>query len=194
MRKASLRQPSTAPREYRIGLARREHARLLPAIEWKAAGLFPESDLPRDLRDEVTPVAAFAAAQRAGRLWVALSPDGAPVGFALVRLLDGGAHLEEMDVHPEHGRRGVGSSLVRAVLRWARRRDLPCVTLTTFEHLPWNAPFYARVGFRVLDGDEIGPELALVLREEARFGLRRRVVMRHSLGRTRRARPAGRPR
>jgi len=32
---------------------------------------------------------------------------------------------------------------------------LPALTLTTFTHVPWNAPYYTRCGFRVLDDAEI---------------------------------------
>jgi len=53
---------------------------------------------------------------------------GVPVGFALVEILDGAAHLEEIDVHPAHGRRGLGSALVRAVCEWARQSELSAVT------------------------------------------------------------------
>jgi hypothetical protein len=31
-------------------------------------------------------------------------------------------------------------------------------TLTTFEHVPWNAPYYRRRGFRVLDDGELSAD------------------------------------
>ena len=49
------------------------------------------------------------------------------------------------------------------VVAWARTRRLPAVTLTTFRHLPWNAPFYQRLGFRILSSHERTPGLAEVL-------------------------------
>lgn len=54
------------------------------------------------------------------------------------------------------------------------------MTLTTFRDVPWNAPFYARAGFRELAAAELSPELAELVREEAARGLdpERRVVMR----------------
>jgi hypothetical protein len=48
------------------------------------------------------------------------------------------------------------------------------VTLTTVEDVPWNAPYYARCGFLRLDDDDLGPDLALILRAE-----RRRFTGRH---------------
>ena len=114
---------------------------------------------------------------------MALAPDGEPVGFALVELLDDAAHLEEIDVHPDHGRRGLGAALVDAVCGWARDAGLPAVTLTTFRDVPWNGPFYARLGFREVAAGRMGPELADLVHEEAEQGLspERRIAMRREL-------------
>jgi ketosteroid isomerase-like protein/GNAT superfamily N-acetyltransferase len=143
--------PATLPAGYDVRRARVEECAALPAIEREAAALFAGSDLEAGVRRDVTSLEDFRAAQAAGRLWVALAPDGALVGFALADLLDGHLHLDEIDVRPAHGRRGVGSALVGAVATAARRMETPAITLTTFRDVPWNAPFYARLGFRVLD-------------------------------------------
>src|SRR6202041_2132699 len=42
-----------------------------------------------------------------------------PVGFARIDLVAGGAHFEQLAVHPDHGRQGVGRTLVRAACHWA---------------------------------------------------------------------------
>ncbi len=57
--------------------------------------------------------------------------------------------------------------------------ELSAVTLTTFRDIPWNAPLYARLGFRELSTDRLSPVLAALVREEAERGLEsaRRVVM-----------------
>jgi GNAT superfamily N-acetyltransferase len=169
--------------EYRVVPARPEHLAALAAIESAAAALFPEAELPPHLRSETQAPELLREAQAAGRLWVALAPDGAPVGFALARLVDRTPHLEEVDVHPDHGRRGIGAALVRALCAWARANRHSAVTLATFRHLPWNAPFYERLGFRALAPGEPGPELQRLLEEEARRGLdpARRVAMRLEL-------------
>jgi GNAT superfamily N-acetyltransferase len=71
------------------------------------------------------------------------------VGFALVKMLaDDLPHLEEIDVHPSHGRRGLGTALVREVCEWATLRGHVMLTLTTFRAVAWNLPFYARLGSR----------------------------------------------
>jgi hypothetical protein len=57
------------------------------------------------------------------------------------------------------------------------------VTLSTFRHVAWNAPFYARLGFRELAEEQLGPGLRRVRADEARRGLdlSRRLVMRLDL-------------
>jgi len=116
-----------------------------------------------------------------GRLWVALDPAGGPIGFALAGTDDDTAHLLELAVHPDHGRRGVGRQLVEVVVAWARDRGRRAVVLTTFAEVPWNAPFYERLGFRRLEATELSPTLARTLREEEAEGLHGRVAMRLDL-------------
>lgn len=167
---------------YRVEPARAEHVEALPAIERAAAALFEAYDLGVD-PDDVTPPDDLEQARREGQLWVALSREGRVVGFALVHRHAGGAHLEEMDVHPDHGRRGLGTRLVRTVCDWARGEGLGLVTLTTFRDVPWNAPFYRRLGFEEIPQQELHPELREILDEESQHGLplERRVAMRRRL-------------
>lgn len=175
-----MRGPAAEADAYAVVPAGAEHVAALPAVERAAAALFPEDDLPGILRDEALPESTLRRAQEDGRLWVALAPSGAPVGFALAGMVDGEAHLEELDVHPDHGGRGLGTRLVRAVAAWAAREGCAVLTLTTFRHLPWNAPFYAGLGFEEIPADRLSPGLAAALEAEARHGLPpdRRVAMR----------------
>lgn len=83
-----------------------------------------------------------------GVVFVATAPDGAPAGFAVAQLREGRLHLRELSVDPAHGRRGLGTALARAVTDRARALGLVGVSLTTFRAVPFNAPFYARLGFR----------------------------------------------
>ena len=165
--------------DYTIKLAAEHHIRAIPAIEQAAAAIFSESDLPPEVRFLVTDEETLLEAQREKRLWAALQDDTKLVGFALARVIGDYAHLEEMDVHPEHGRRGIGSQLLDAVIGWAEAGSLPGLTLITFRHLPWNAPFYERNGFVRLDAENTNSLLQDLIREEAEAGLepRNRVAM-----------------
>ncbi len=106
-----------------------------------------------------------------GRVYVTGRP---PVGFALVSGLDGNVHLDQLAVHPVHEGKGLGTALLEAVCA------LGDVTLTTFRDVPWNAPWYARRGFHVLDSAEWGPGLEALVAHERELGIEvaPRVVMR----------------
>jgi GNAT superfamily N-acetyltransferase len=170
--------------DYAVRLAGSEHVERLPDIEREAATRFGDS-LPESVLSHVTPLDSLTAAQQAGLLWVALEPTGAPVGFAVASVCGGRVHLEELDVLPEHGRKGIGSALVEAVEDYALNSGCFEITLTTFRDVPWNAPFYARVGFEVIPDQELGAELVRRLSDEAALGLERsgRVAMRKPLRR-----------
>ncbi|GLC91725.1 GCN5 family N-acetyltransferase [Cupriavidus sp. TA19] len=164
----------------RIRLAVADDLPRLPDIELAAAALFPDADLPVLLRLVSTPDSALAAAQREGRLWVA-EHGGEVAGFALASHNGACGYLDEMDVHPDHGRRGIGRALVGTVQGWARASGLRTLNLTTFAHLPWNAPFYASMGFRTLGDGELCPLLSEALAAQRAAGLRQRVAMRQTL-------------
>ncbi|MBN1192736.1 MAG: GNAT family N-acetyltransferase [Coriobacteriia bacterium] len=164
---------------YRVVPASAEHAPSLPGIERLAASLFGDY-VPATLLDNVTLESVFLDAQRDGTLWVALGPDDTPVGFSRV-VVDGvRVHLAELDVLPEHGRRGVGSELVGAVEAWSRSNGYGEITLTTYRDLPWNAPFYSRLGFAVVPESEWDAQLRHQFEQEAGLESERdkRVVMR----------------
>jgi GNAT superfamily N-acetyltransferase len=106
-----------------------------------------------------------------------------PVGFAMFGWVDGSVHLDQLAVHPAHGRQGAGGRLVEAVCAHAASIGSAAVTLTTFRDVPWNGPWYLRRGFTVLDPAEWGPELAALVAHERELGieLAPRVVMRRVL-------------
>lgn len=93
------------------------------------------------------------------------------VGFAHVLHLDGRAHLEQIAVLPDRARQGVGAALLEQACRYAAERGFTQLTLRTFRDVPWNAPFYARHRFEVIDHE---PDWMVPLRAtEERAGLTR---------------------
>ena len=107
-----------------------------------------------------------------------------PVGLCRIDGIGDGAHLEQLSVHPDHGRRGIGRALLRAGCALGRARAAtPSSRLATYRDVPWNGPFYASEGFV-----EVGPGRRLARRPRAsdprspscrRFGAR--VLMRRPL-------------
>lgn len=82
-----------------------------------------------------------------GFILVAAEEGEPPVGFAHVLELDGHAHLEQLSVRPEAQRQGIGTALVRAAMREARRDGHRQMSLCTYRDLAFNGPFYAALGF-----------------------------------------------
>jgi GNAT superfamily N-acetyltransferase len=177
------RQADLVTPHYEVTRARPGDPPFLPAIELAAATLLA-GHAPDSVLVETTSLEVLEDAQRHGRLWVALADD-VPVGFAHVEILEPGvAHLEEIDVHPEHGRRGIGTRLIVAVCAWAATSGYLSVTLTTFRDVPWNMPFYERLGFEAIPPDELSPAMLSVIHDEMRRGFdpTRRVAMRRLSG------------
>jgi predicted DCC family thiol-disulfide oxidoreductase YuxK/GNAT superfamily N-acetyltransferase len=162
--------------------ARPERLPALQTIEREAGRRFAGLGLVDHLLDETLSLDELAAHQAAGRVWV-LVADGQPIGFAVADVVDGTAHLEELDVLPAFGRQGHGRRLVEHVCRWAEGHGFPALTLSTFGDVPWNGPLYARWGFRVLGPDEIGPGLLQLRQHERADGIpvEARVFMRREL-------------
>jgi GNAT superfamily N-acetyltransferase len=102
-----------------------------------------------------------------------------PAGFALIGRADGNVHLDQLAVHPDSMRQGIGGRLLAAVVDHARAAGAPAVTLTTYRDVSWNAPWYARHGFSVLPGSAWGPQLRALVEHERELGLEvvPRVVM-----------------
>jgi GNAT superfamily N-acetyltransferase len=170
---------------YRFRLAEARECAALPDIERAAAQAFREyahiTGLTDAQLDRTNSIEDFAAAQKAGLLWVVAND--APVGFALLREFDDALHLHEFDVHPAHARRGLGAQLLRHVCEHARKSGAVALTLTTYRDVPWNAPYYERLGFRIVPESEWTPALRQIRDEERRNGWRfeARVAMRLDL-------------
>lgn len=174
---------------YIIRGVRQSELGLLPGIERAAAAVFRGSIYPQ-MAD--APLSSEHV-DPADRIWVACDATDTPVGFAIARALTSSIHVHEIDVHPSHARRGLGAGLIEAMAEWAEAQGSERLTLSTFDDIPWNGPYYERLGFRALPDDELSPELQDIRRLEAAAGLplEHRVCMARELGRRRKIPGAG---
>lgn len=144
---------------------------LLPAVEASAAELFVGAGLPLPAEGTTTPPEALDLCRAAGTLWVATDRDGAPVGFLAAGALDGFLHVHELSVARAHQRRRLGTALMATAIDFGRWAFVPAITLTTDRLLPWNKPFYAKLGFVELEASGLPPaHAAKRAREIARGG------------------------
>jgi GNAT superfamily N-acetyltransferase len=152
-------------------------------IEGAAGLVFASVGMPEIAADEPLPAAELDRYRRAGLAWAAADADDDPVGYLLAEPVDGALHVEQVSVHPRAARRGVGRALIEHAAAHAAAAGLGALTLTTFADVAWNAPYYRRCGFRVLDEHEWTPRLRAIREREAAHGLDRwpRVCMRRDL-------------
>ncbi|MFZ3468582.1 GNAT family N-acetyltransferase [Streptomyces sp. 4.24] len=170
---------------------------LLQDIERAAGECFRAIGMPEIADDEPLPVEELLGYRRAGLVWVAAertgpadstvaadgTGGGTPVGYLIADRVDGNLHVEQVSVHPDRAHRRIGRSLLEHLAERAAAEGAPALTLTTFTDVPWNAPYYARCGFRILDDSGLGPGLRDIRDREAVHGLDRwpRVCMRRDL-------------
>lgn len=127
-----------------IRFARRGDSRAIEQIE---------NDADQLLIDRLQPEAWSAAPAGAARLsepgflLVAEGDGGEIAGFVHVLEIDGVCHMEQLSVAPRYSRQGLGRALVEAAKDHARERGHERISLRTYADVPWNAPFYATVGF-----------------------------------------------
>lgn len=158
-------------------------ANTLGQVEKAAAARFLAIGWRQIAEDDPTPARHFAARVRAGHLLVAEVDDTA-IGFVFWRPLSTAVYLEEIDVRPEWGGHGIGAALIEALAARARANGFGEIVLSTFSDVAWNAPWYARHGFRTIADAEIGPELAAIRAGHIARGLdeSRRVFMTRACG------------
>jgi GNAT superfamily N-acetyltransferase len=120
--------------------------------------------------DASTP--ALALAQRIdsdGLLTARL--DGRLAAFVMFRPLEDSLYIEQIDVAPAFEGRRIGAALIDAVAERAATTGLARLTLSTFRDVPWNAPYYRRLGFLDIADDALSNALRAVRREHVARGL-----------------------
>lgn len=146
-------------------------------IEVAAGELFREVGMP-EIAEHPPPEEEFLKAV-VDRTWCA-EMDGTVVGYLVAMPLDGSAHITQVSVDPRWRGLRVGARLINHLEGWAREQGLGALTLTTFRHVPWNGPYYKRLGFRptaAVGGlaDVVARERAMGLDPALRLCMRRPV-------------------
>ena len=139
------------PPSYAVRPLRAADLKHIAAIEDSGGGQFRAAFGP-DMHPVLSEPAdsGWERDDKPGFILVAAREGEPPVGFVHVLELDGHAHLEQLSVRPEAQRQGLGTDLVRAAMREARRDGHRQLSLCTYRDVPFNGPFYATLGFEEL--------------------------------------------
>ncbi len=141
----------------------------LPAIERAAGERFRDDpDLAWLADGEVISAEQHLDYAERGLSWLALANDR-PVGFILTEVHPSSLFIVELSVDLAWQGKGIGRQLIARAADHARKLGLTSLTLTTFRNVPWNAPFYARMGFEMMT--TLTPELRQKREEETAHGL-----------------------
>jgi ribosomal protein S18 acetylase RimI-like enzyme len=155
-----------------VRLARPDDCALLGAIEEAADQRYAGTSdaLFADATGVPTEVAEHYCAD--GRLLVA-EVDGAVIGFVGWRPQDdpGVAGISQISVRPEHGGRGIGSALMSAAHEAIASRGFHRIVLATQADIPWNAPWYERLGYSVVPTDAWSPWMTAIAAQQEVDGI-----------------------
>jgi predicted N-acetyltransferase YhbS len=161
--------------------ARADEIEVIQTIEHAAAGRFNAIgmfglDDPADSEDVAEAIAAR-------QVVVACDGAGGPLGYVRFRPLDEWAYIAQIDVLPSCAGRRIGAALLDEVSRRVAGDGLQGLVLSTFRDIPWNGPYYARLGFVEIPDAELSEALQAIRAEHISWGLdeTRRVFMQRPL-------------
>ena len=141
--------PHVVPAEvvtYTIEYGRPAHAGRLREIERAAGVRFRDIGMGAIADNEPTPVSILEARAELRQLLVARHDDGGIAGFLIWSAKDGFAYIEEVSVDPSHAGHKLAAHMIDRLCTDVRGR-FARVSLATFRDVPWNAPYYAKIGF-----------------------------------------------
>lgn len=118
--------------------------------------------------DEPSPAAVLAARIADGGLIVAVEGETV-AGFVMFRPVEARAYVEQLDVLPAFAGRRIGAALLDVAADQARAAGLAGLSLSTFREVPWNAPYYRRLGFVAVTA--LTPGMAEIREEHLARGL-----------------------
>jgi GNAT superfamily N-acetyltransferase len=142
----------------------------LAAVERSAASVFRDAGLAWIAEGETLAAESLAAMQENEMLWVAVDEGDLAVGFLGALVLDQQFHITELSVVRRRQKQGLGAALMTTADTRARDRRFRLVTLITYRDLPWNGPFYAKLGFTEIAAAAVGPQHVQTLLGQAAAG------------------------
>lgn len=128
----------------------------IPDLAWLAASPVITPEQHRHYADEAMS-------------WLVLSEDQ-PIGFVVAQAQGQSLFITEISLHIAWQGQGLGRRLLTYVAEQARNKGYTALILTTFKDVPWNAPWYARMGFEILPETTLSAVLRQKRQEETAHG------------------------
>lgn len=138
----------------------------IPAIQTDADELFRTIGVAATKHQTPLSLEELSVFHEAGHAWVAtVSKEGSDsetaIAYILVYVVDNdemgwkSAFILRVSVCTEYSRRGIGKALIEHVALWASQHGMSALDMTTLKNVPWNQPYFERLGFQVVDEEEL---------------------------------------
>lgn len=153
---------------FKLRPARPGEGKRLHALEKEAGELFRCVGMDDIADAPATPPRIYESYISASRARVC-EQDGRLAGFLTWETRDSRCFICEVSVAAAFQGNGVGAQLIAGV----QQPSLSC-----FKDVPWNKPYYERLGFLAVDPQSLGPEHVAIVKDEAiRFAPWPRCIM-----------------
>lgn len=147
-------------------------ATALPDIERSAGAIFAQwPGLEWIATDDVQSEDRHRSLMMQGLALVAEHREHGIVAFLNGEFTAGELHIWQIAVHQRYQGQRIGRQLIDTARRIAGQEGARALTLTTLGDVPWNEPYYRRLGFRTLADEVMPPRLREILDKEAQAGL-----------------------
>lgn len=154
---------------FEVRLARADEVIEIQRIGLDADLRFVDAGHP-ELSGETIPDDAAERAIREGRLWV-VALAGEVIGWAITGRLGGELVLGQISVLRRAGGAGAGTVLLKMLIEKARSQGEPSIVLNTQTDVPWNAPWYAKHGFCVIEEAAWTEDLRALTEQQTKDGV-----------------------
>jgi GNAT superfamily N-acetyltransferase len=148
-----------------------EEVARIQEIEKASSGRFAQIGMVEIAVDAPTSSATLVARIGSRDLVVAVDTENRPIGFAMFSEIGACGYIEQMDVLPSHAGQRIGAALIDEIGRRCAARGLSALLLSTFRDVPWNAPYYRRLGFEGIDDKALSHAMAQIRRDHRARGL-----------------------
>lgn len=105
--------------------------------------------------------------------FVSVNLENQATGFLYAEKQNQDLYIIELDVDGTLQKQGIGRQLLEYIIDFARKHDFSNLTLTTFNDVIWNRPFYEKFGFQKLDDDHLPDYLQKKIQHEVECGFLR---------------------